>query len=47
LVVRNIKSFALAENERLRTDNAKLKDEEKEVLPGLMVVKVKDERNDL
>ena len=47
LVVRNIESFALAENERLRTESEKLKDEEREVLLGLMAIKVKDERNNL
>ena len=47
LVVRNIESYAKAEGDKLRTEEMRLREEERDVLKGLMKVKIKDEKKNL
>ena len=47
LVVRNIDAYIKAQEDLLRSDEMKVKGEEREILFGLMLVKVKDEKRNL
>ena len=47
LVVRDIEAYARAQSEKLRSEEMRLKEEERIVLMGLMHVKVKDEKRNL
>ena len=47
LVVRQIESYAQAESVLLRTEKMRVKEQEQDVLKGLMLVKLKDENRNL
>ena len=47
LCVKEIESYARSQHEKLRSDELKIKEEERVVLMGLMRVKLKDEKRNL
>ena len=47
LIVRDIEAYAKAQGEMLRSEEMRMKEEERDVLFGLMLIKVKDEKRNL